>query len=381
MSESMAIFKDLNFNVCMQCGKCSGSCPLFSKSPLNPRKLMLEMAYLTSSLITYPPLNVRERSDVWDCTTCSTCSFYCPRDAKPLDVIIGLRAFLLEQGLVPRTLADVLEAVYKYGNPWGLSPSKRDMWARDLKVKYASSEKENDLLYFVGCAASYDNRAQEVAKAIVKNLNLLGIDFSILGNEEKCCGNEIYSLGEKGLFEDLERHNLKLFEQYNVHEIVVTSPHCYHAFKNRYTLKRGLQVKHYTQYFAELIDSQKLKLSKKIEKVVTYHDPCFLGKHNNVYDEPRKIIEGIPGVTFVEFSKSKKRSVCCEGGGGRMWYDVPGGRLAEKRVKEAVDLGVEIIAVACPFCLLTFEDAIKTTGNEGKIEVKDIMELVNEALR
>jgi Fe-S oxidoreductase len=380
MSEDMAVFKDLNFNVCMQCGKCSGSCPLFSKSSLNPRKLMLEIAYLVAPLTTYPPLNIRERRDVWDCTTCSTCSSYCPREAKPLDVIIGLRAFLLEQGLIPRTLADVLEAVYKYGNPWGLSPSKRDMWARELKVKYASSEKKNDLLYFVGCAASYDTRVQEVAKAIVGNLNALGIDFSILGNEEKCCGNEIYSLGEKGLFEDLERQNLKLFEQYNVQEIIVTSPHCYNAFKNRYALKKGLQVKHYTQYFADLIDSQKLKFSKRIEKVVTYHDPCFLGKHNNVYDEPRKIIESIPGITFTEFSKSRKRSVCCEGGGGRMWYDVFGGRLAEKRVKEAVDFGAEIIAVACPFCLLTFEDAIKTTGNEGRIQVKDIMELVNEAL-
>lgn len=381
MSEGMVVFKDLNFNVCMQCGKCSGSCPMFSKSQLNPRKLMLEIAYLISPLTTYPPLNINKRSDVWDCTTCSTCSYYCPREAKPLDVVIALRSLLLEQGLVPRTLADVLEAVYKYGNPWGLSPSERASWTQDVKVRYANSEKKNDLLFFVGCAASYDIRAQEVARAIAGNLNALGINFSILGNEEKCCGNEIYSLGEKGLFEDLKEHNLRLFDQYNLQEIIVASPHCYHAFKNRYELKRGLQVKHYTQYFAELIDSQKLKFLKRIEKTVTYHDPCFLGKHNNVYDEPRRIIESIPGITFIEFSKSRKRSVCCEGGGGRMWYDVPGGRLAEKRVNEAVDMEAEIIAVACPFCLLTFEDAIKTTGNEGKIQVKDIAELIKEASR
>jgi Fe-S oxidoreductase len=378
--ESLTLLKNLNFNICMQCGKCSGSCPLFSKSRLNPRRLMLEIAYTTTSIRTYPPLNIYERNDVWDCTTCSTCSYYCPRDAKPLDVVIELRSIFIERGNIPHILADVLEATYKYGNPWGLNPAKRTGWAEGLNVKYANSKERNDLLYFVGCAASYDNRAQELAKAMARNLNTLGIDFSILGNEEKCCGNEIYSLGEKGLFEDLKIYNLDLFTKYKVQEIITTSPHCYNAFKNRYNLKNEPLVRHYTQYFAELLDLGKIKFSKKIEKVITYHDPCFLGKHNDVYEEPRKILENIPGVTFKEFSKSRWRSICCEGGGGRMWYDIPGGRLAEKRVNEAVEMGAEIIAVACPFCLLTVEDAIKTTGNEGRVQVKDITELISEAL-
>ncbi|MEM2463790.1 MAG: (Fe-S)-binding protein [Candidatus Bathyarchaeia archaeon] len=380
MLEGTTILKNLNFNICMQCGKCSGTCPLFSKSGLNPRRLMLEIAYATTFIRTFPPLNIYERSDIWNCTACSTCSSYCPRDAKPLDVVIELRSIFIERGNIPRTLADVLESIYKYGNPWGLSPVKRAGWAQGLNVKYASSQNRNDLLYFVGCAASYDTRAQEIARAIVKNLSMVGVDFSILGNEEKCCGNEVYSLGEKGLFEDLKTYNLNLFTRYNVQEIIVTSPHCYNALKNRYNLKDKPLVKHYTQYFAELIDSDKLKFSKKIERVVTYQDPCFLGKHNNIYDEPRKIIENIPGVTFKEFSKSRRQSVCCEGGGGRMWYDIPDGRLAEKRVKEAVEMGVEIIAVACPFCLLTIEDAIKITGNEERIQAKDITELISEAL-
>ncbi|MDH5391427.1 MAG: (Fe-S)-binding protein, partial [Candidatus Bathyarchaeota archaeon] len=210
--------------------------------------------------------------------------------------------------------------------------------------------------------------------------NALGIDFSILGNKETCCGNEIYSLGEKGLFEELVDKNLDLFDQYGIDNIVTTSPHCYNAFKNRYG--KELPVKHYTQYFANLVDEGKLNFSGKIEKVVTYQDPCFLGRHNNIYEEPRKIIESIPGLRFVELSRSRKRSVCCEGGGGRMWYDVSREweRLAETRVSEALDIGAEIMAVACPFCLLTFDDAIKTTGNEDKIQVKDIMELVTEAL-
>jgi len=370
--------KKLDFNMCMQCGECTGSCPVFSKSKLNPRRLMLEIAYTISPLTMYPPLDIREKTEVWDCTTCRTCSYRCPRDVNPMDVLIGLRGLLVEEGRVPPTLGDALEKVYKYGNPWGLSRSKRSEWAQDLKVKYVTEGEKVELLYFVGCAASYDSRAQEVARALVKSLNALGIDFSILGNKETCCGNEVYSLGEKGLFEELAEKNLSLFDQYGINSIITTSPHCFHAFKNRY--KRELSVKHYTQYFANLIDEGKLKFSGRLDKVVTYQDPCFLGRHNNIYDDPRKIIERIPGVKFVELRLSRTRSVCCEGGGGRMWHDVPGERLAETRVKEAINLGAEILAVACPFCLLTFDDAIKTTGNEEKIKVMDIMELVAKAL-
>jgi Fe-S oxidoreductase len=245
-------------------------------------------------------------------------------------------------------------------------------------VKYVSEGENTDLLCFVGCAASYDARAQEVSRAMVKNLNALGIDFSLLGNKETCCGNEVYSLGEKGLFEELVEKNLVLFERHGVSEIVTISPHCYNAFKNRY--EKTLPAQHYTQYFADLADKGKLKFSGRVEKVVTFQDPCFLGRHNGIYDEPRKIIESIPGVRFVDLNRSRGRSVCCEGGGGRMWHDIPGERLAEVRIKEALDVGAEIMAVACPFCLLTFDDAIKMTGKEGVIQVKDIMELVAEAI-
>jgi Fe-S oxidoreductase len=376
--EGLDAVKKLDFNMCMQCGECTGSCPVSFKSKLNPRKLMVEIAYALSPLTMFPPLKVSEKSEVWDCTTCRTCSYRCPRDVNPMDVLIGLRGILLEEGNVPNTLGEALEGVYKYGNPWGLSRSKRADWAQDLKVKYVSEGEKAELLFFVCCASAYDSRAQGATRAMVKNLNTLGIDFSVLGNKENCCGNEVYSLGEKGLFEELVEKNLGLFDQYGANSIITTSPHCFNAFKNRYG--RELPVKHYTQFFANLIDEGKVKFSGKVEKVVTYQDPCFLGKHNNIFDEPRKIIESIPGVKFVELNRSRGRGICCEGGGGRMWHEVQGERLAEKRVKEALDVGAEIIAVACPFCLLTFDDAIKTTGNEDKIQVKDIMELVAEAL-
>ena len=380
--EGLDAIKKLDFRKCMLCGECTGSCPVSSKSKLNPRRLMLETAYTVSPvkyMTMYPPVSIREKSEVWDCTTCRNCSYLCPRDVNPMEVLIGLRGLLVEEGHVPPTLGNALEGVYKYGNPWGVSRSKRSDWAKDLKVKYVSKDEKVELLYFVGCAASYDSRAQEVARALVKNFNKLGIDFWILGNEETCSGNEVYSLGEKGLFEELMEKNLGLFEQYGVNKIVTTSPHCFHAFKNRYR-KKDLDAQHYTSFFADLIDKGKVKFSGKIEKAITYQDPCYLGKHNNIYNEPRKIIESIPGVKFSELSKARVRGVCCEGGGGRMWHDIPGKRLAETRVEEALDVGAQILAVACPFCLLTFDDAIKTTGNEDKIKVMDIMELVEEAL-
>jgi Fe-S oxidoreductase len=372
-AEAVANAGGEKINLCLQCGTCSASCPFGRITPFQIRQL-----------IRRAQLGFRDKvlsnKDLWLCTTCYTCAHRCPRDANPMEILIGLRSLVVEEGVVPRTLGDAMEGVYKYGNPWGLSRGKRSDWAQDLKVKHASEGEKVELLYFVGCAASYDSRAQEVARAMVKNLNALSVDFSILGNKETCCGNEIYSLGEKGLFEELVDKNLGLFDYYGINNIVTTSPHCYNSFKNRYG--RELLVEHYTQYFSNLVDEGKLNFSGKIEKVVTYQDPCFLGRHNNIYDEPRKIIESIPGLRFVELSRSGKRSVCCEGGGGRMWYDVTREweRLAETRVSEALDIGAEIMAVACPFCLLTFDDAIKTTGNEDKIQVKDIMELVTEAL-
>ena len=370
-AEAVAKAGGEGINLCIQCGTCSASC-------LPGRRT----AFRTRLLIRRVQLGFRDEvlsdQDLWLCTTCSTCANRCPRDVNPMEILIGVRSLLVEKGRVPPTLKDVLEGVFKYGNPWGIGRGKRSDWAKDLKVKCVTEGEKAELLYFVGCAPSYDSRAQEVARALVKNLNTLGIDFSILGNKETCCGNEIYSLGEKGLFEILVEDNLSLLDQYGINRMITTSPHCFNAFKNKYG-REDLTVQHYTQFFADLIDEEKFKFSRRVEKVVTYQDPCFLGKHNNIYDEPRKIIESIPGVTFLELNLSRGRSVCCEGGGGRMWHDIPGERLAEVRVKEAVDIGAEILAVACPFCLLTFDDAIKTTGNEDKIQVKDIMELVAEA--
>jgi Fe-S oxidoreductase len=349
---------------------CTGSCPVARKANLNVRRYMREVS--TGGRVTIHP-----QDELWSCTTCATCGIRCPKEIVPYDFLIDIRSLVVEKGQVAATLRDALESVFKNGNPWGRIRSKRSEWAQDFNVKHVSQGVE--FLYYVGCTPAYDPRAQEVAKSLVKCFEKTEVNFGTLGNEENCCGNEVYGMGEKGLFEFLVEENMKIFNKHNVKQLVTGCPHSYHSFKSRYE-QTSFEVLHHTQLLADVIEKGRVPFSKELKKTVIYHDPCFLGKQNGVYDEPRKVIESIPGVKLVEFDRSRERSLCCEGGGGRMWVDVPGERLAEIRVKDAAEAEAEIVATACPFCLLTFEDAVKTTGLEGKIQIMDIAELLAKAI-
>jgi Fe-S oxidoreductase len=355
---------------CIHCGICTGSCPVARKANLNVRKYMREIA--TSGKLTVHPQN-----ELWSCTTCATCGIRCPKEILPYNFLIDIRSLVVEEGQVATTIRDALESVFKNGNPWGRIRNKRSEWAQGLNIKHASQSVET--LYFVGCTPAYDPRIQEVAKSLVKCFQKAGVNFGTLGDEENCCGNEVYGMGEKGLFEFLVEENMKVFNKYNTKQVVTSCPHAYHSFKNRYG-QTSFEVLHHTQLLADLINKGKLAFSKELKNTVIYHDPCFLGKQNGIYDEPRNVIESIPGVKLVEFERSRERSFCCEGGGGRMWIDIPGERLAEIRIKDAAEAGAEVVATSCPFCLLTFEDAVKTTGLEGKIQIKDIAELLAQAI-
>jgi Fe-S oxidoreductase len=361
--------------VCVQCGRCTAGCPVNLKGPLNIRRLLYK------ATIDEVSDAISEGTGLWDCTLCSTCGIRCPRGLKPNEVIIGLRNILVEEGHIPPTIRDALEGVFKHGNPWGRGRDKRSEWATGLGMKNLAQSDGAEILYFAGCAPSYDPRAQEVARALAKSFCKAGVDFGILGNEESCCGSEVRRMGEEGLFQLLVEENSNLFRKYGVKKIVTTSPHCYNTFKNEYPLE-DIEVKHYTQYIADLMEKGRLTFSGEVKKVVTYHDPCFLGKQNRVFDEPRRILTSIPGVELAELDRSGERSLCCEGGGGRMWVEASdsGERLAEIRVRDAVEIGAEVIATACPFCLLTLEDAVKTLGYEERLQVRDIMELVSVAL-
>ncbi len=372
--EGAVLCERLNLYDCIQCGKCTGGCPVSIRSALNPRRLIYE-ALLDEKF------NPLEMEEIWECTTCATCSERCPKGVEPVELVLALRSAVVEGGRVKPTVRNALESTFMHGNPWGRVREKRSEWIGDLKVRILKEGEKTDVLYFVCCTAAYDPRVQKVARAMVQILQKAGIDFAILGNNENCCGNEMGELGERGLFEMIQKNNIELFSKYQFPRMMTTSPHCFHAFKNKYP-KQDFDVFHYTQLLSQYLTDGKLVLKGELPKKVTYHDPCFLGKQNKVFDEPRQILQSIPGVEYIEMDRSRERSLCCEGGGGRMWMESESTeeRLAEVRVRDAVSIGAEILATACPFCLLTLEDAVKTTGNEEKIQVRDIAELLAEVV-
>lgn len=365
--------KDYNLLVCIQCGTCTGGCPVKFRSPLNMRRLVRQTSF-------NPDPALFKRPEWWACTTCSTCTLRCPAGVKNVELILGIRNYLANQGEVPSTIRDALENTLLHGNPWGRFRDRRIDWAKGLEVKILG-EKTSEILFFIGCAPSYDPRIQNISISLVKIFQKAGLDFGILGKKESCCGNEIRRMGEQALFRKLAKDNTNLIKKAGVKKIITISPHCYNAFKNEYP-DLTIPVYHYTQVLMELIETGKIKFMEEINTFVTYQDPCFLGKQNGIFDEPRKILTSLPRVTLIEMERSRERSLCCEGGGGRMWTEgfTEGTRNGEIRVREAKGLGARVLATACPFCLLTLEDAVKTSGLPGQIVVKDIAELMVESM-
>lgn len=363
---------------CIQCGKCTGGCPMTLKTQLNVRRLI----YQTLTAGTgFDPTDVEV---LWDCTTCNTCAARCPKNLNPMEIVVAMRGVLVEGGRVPSTVKVALQSVFTQGNPLTFARADRDAWVGDLSVRnIAELGEEADFLYFAGCTPSYDPRIQPTTRTLVEAFDRAGLVFGILGNEEQCCGSEVRRLGEAGLFEMLTEDNLALFEELGVHSLVTVSPHCFNVFKNDYPQNGwALEVRHYTELLAELLAQGRLQLSGSLDARVTHHDPCYLGKHNGLYDPPRDILRAIPGMELVEMDRSRERSLCCEGGGGRMWLEGTNReeKLAGRRVQEAVETGAQILATACPFCVLTLDEAVKLAGLEDRIQVKEIMELVAEVL-
>jgi Fe-S oxidoreductase len=371
--ESRQFVKEHNLFACIQCGKCTGGCPMAMKTRLNPRSLIYRI------LVAGNGFDIEGREELWDCTTCSTCASRCPKQVNPMEAVIALRSAFVEKGRVHPNVKTALESTFRQGNPLTMPREDRGLWVGDLTVKEMAAGAE--WLYFVGCSPSYDPRVQHVARALVRLMQAAGVDFGVLGPDESCCGSEVRRLGELGLFEMIVEETGELFKSLAITQLFTTSPHCFNTFKNDYP-RNGLQVQHYTQVLADRVAAGELKFSGAVEKTVTYHDPCYLGKHNGVFDEPRTVLKSIPGVQLVEMDRSRERSLCCEGGGGRMWLEGtnPGTRLAQQRIQEALDTGAEILATACPFCLLTLDEAAKHLNAEGRIRVLDIAEIAAQAL-
>jgi Fe-S oxidoreductase len=378
--ESRQFAKERGLFACIQCGKCTGGCPMAMKTKLNPRALIYRV------LIAGNGFSLEGREELWDCTTCSTCYSRCPKQVNPMEAIVAMRSAIVEKGKIHPNVKTALESTFRNGNPLKMSREDRGLWAKDLQVK-AFAEGGAEYLYYVGCTPSYDPRGQKVARALVQVLGSAGVDFGILGNDENCCASEVRRLGEAGLFEALVEENTGMFKELGVEKMFTISPHCFNVFKNEYRSieagsKFSAQVQHYTQVLAGLVKDGRLKFNGVFEKKVTYHDPCYLGKHNGIFDEPRRVLASVPGVELIEMDRSREKSLCCEGGGGRMFLEGtnPGTRLAQLRVKEALDTGAEVLATACPFCLLTLDEAVKHLNAEDRLRVLDIAEIAVQAL-
>jgi Fe-S oxidoreductase len=294
----------------------------------------------------------------------------------------AMRRVVAETGAakVPDSLRLTVKNIAGAGNPLGQVPEQRSDWAGRLKVKAYTDG--TDLLYFSCCIPAYDPKVKRVAQATAKVLAKSGVDFGILGNKENCCGESVRKSGNEQLFQSLAQKNIETFAGAGVRQIVVSSPHCYHSFKNEQPyLAAGFEVTHTVQYMAKLISDGRLKFTKEIKRKVAYHDSCYLGRHNGVYDEPRKVLESIPGVEIVEMSDVRENALCCGGGGGRIWMETKKGeRFSDLRIQQALDVGADVLAVSCPYCMLNFEDSLLTTDNSNALEIKDVVELVQEAL-
>ncbi len=363
---------------CYQCGQCIPVCPVDSLGEYGPLKMFRQLQ-LGADLF--------ESDELWKCTTCMNCLRVCPKEVNMVKIMPAIREEAVMEGNVPEELQEVFENTFEYGNPMGESQRKRADWTKDAGVEVPimkEIKRKVDMLWFVECYPAYHNRGQDAARALARILALLDADYGILGTEEKCSCDSQRLAGETGLFEEFAEHNIALINKYKVRKVMTTDPHALNAFRKEYPkLGAKFETIHYTQYLAPLMD--KLNFTKKLNYKVTFHDPCYLGRHNGEYEAPRDCLKAIPGLELTEMGRCREQSFCCGGGGGGMWLDGfmadhVTERLSESRVREAVETGADVLAVCCPYEVSRFEDAVKSTGNEGKLKVMDIAELIEEAL-
>jgi len=356
---------------CYQCGTCTGSCPWGLVGHLGVRN-MIHLASLG--------LEGFESEDIWKCTTCATCVSRCPREVEIIDIIRSVRGQLAEMNLIPPPLRTALSSITANGNPWLGDRKDRTGWIKDVDVKHIS-EAGTSTLYFTCCTPAYDPKTRSVARAMVRVLQSAGINFGILGSEASCCGDAVHRFGNPTEYEALAKSNAALFRKYGVREIITTSPHCYNIFTKYYQGLDGITVKHYTEVIAEALADKRLELKTPFEATVTYHDPCYMGRHNEIYDSPRSILKAVPGLTFTEMSRIRQDALCCGGGGGGAWMETkPGERFSELRVGEAAETGAGVVATSCPFCILMLVDATKTTNRDESMKIMDVAEIVAAAL-
>jgi Fe-S oxidoreductase len=385
----------------MRCGRCRAECPTdLSEKPLSPRQLITDLKTHFESINPkdknqeYKVLceNVITDDTVWACTTCRYCQSHCPVFIEHVNKILELRRNLvLSESRFPAELKSIFKNLETNGNPWPLGWDQRMKWAEGLNLKVLSeASPKTEYLLWVGCAGATDDRNMKVAKALVNILQKAGVDFAVLGNEEKCCGDPAQRLGNEYLFQMIVQENIEILKKYQFKQIITICPHCFNTLKNEYpevvkVVQKDatftIPIIHHAQFIKQLIDEGKLKVKGGLTDTVTYHDSCYLGRYNQIYNEPRAVLKSIGTLKVKEMKRHKLESFCCGAGGGRMWMEEKlGKRINQMRTVEAEKTGANVVATACPYCLTMISDGIKEKGFNEKMKAKDIGEIVNESL-
>lgn len=382
----------LSFDSCTVCGRCSNACPANAAgTPLSPMHVILKLRdQMHATFFQTDPGEARQlhggvidAEELWACTTCRACVQECPVMIDHIDAIVDMRRHLVGEGKLDRKKRDMLTSLTNAGNPYGLPASERLKWAEGLNVRTMAEDPDVDVLYWVGCAGSYDPRNQNVSRAMVRIFRHAGIKFGVLGNEEKCNCEVARRIGEEGRFQQAAFELVELFQKYGTKKIVTQCPHCFNTFKNEYP-KFGLRVEvlHHAEFIANLIKDGRLRMQAGAERVVTFHDPCYLGRFNDIYQAPRDLIASNASIKLVEMRRHHERSFCCGAGGANFWYTTEQKKKMNViRFEEALEAKPNVVGTACPFCTSMFEEASNSLGASETTQVRDVAELVAESLQ
>ncbi len=381
---------------CAVCGRCSDNCPAnITGKILSPMHIVENMK---EHVLEFGPGvlegedgqdakpligNWVEEEALWDCLTCGACVQECPVGVEHIDSIVDMRRFMvMEQASMPDTAMNALLSMEQRGHPWRGTTYGRTDWADGLDIPTLAERPDAAILFWVGCTASLEQRSQSVARSMASVLKRAGVDFAILGDEETCTGDPARRMGNEYLYQVLAQQNIETMNSYDVRKVVTICPHCFNTIKNEYPHLGGdYEVVHYTEFVDELIGSGKIRPVGRIETKVAYHDSCYLGRHNGIYDAPRNIAKSIPGVELVEMSRRRERGFCCGAGGGHMWIDESKGqRVNHARTEQFFETGAATVGVSCPFCLQMFEEGIGSLDGEEKTQAKDLLEILDESL-
>jgi Fe-S oxidoreductase len=384
----------LDYYSCTECGRCQDVCPAHNtQKPLTPKMLILDLKnnmyrnkekILANQIADISPVideNVTE-DVIWACTSCRACEIACPVFIGHTDKIYDIRRNLvMMESKFPSEVQTVFKNMETNSTPWAFSSAERANWSEGLGIKTMSEDSQIDVLLWVGCAGSYDDRNKKVLRAFASLLKKAGVKFAILGKEEQCTGDPARRIGNEYLYQTLAKANIETLNRYNVKKIVTACPHCFNTIKNEYKDFGGnYEVFHHSQMISQLISSGKIKPTKVLDQTVTFHDSCYLGRWNNVYEQPRAVLQSLPSINLVEMAKNHDQSMCCGAGGGRMWMEEKiGKRINVTRTEQALETRASIVASSCPFCMTMMTDGIKSKEMQDKVKVMDIAELMDSA--